>query len=424
MTAVSSTLRAAAAALLAAVCVWPAAVLAQTTRDAEARVLERFQAGDYQRAARLGLEALAHGSVSQELRFALANSLAWTGRYDAAIEQYQALLGTPYDNRARIGMASVMRWRGQADLAEPHYRAVLEREPGNEAARGGLALAGRDLRPALTARVSRMADNEDLSRNELGLNYRRWSEDRAWRFQVGTFGERNHSPTGNWSARGLDASVWGAGLPLAPLVEASLYDSDLRAARTFATVQLEPVRDRVRIRFGRVNWARLAFNAGAAADGLTARTLGLSANAEPGVGSVRARIDAYEVSDGNRVLDGEAQLTPWWQPLPYGVKWFGGVYARDAERADPRYWSPDPAYGVAFIGVQRGWYFERTDLTASVRRGFAFTETARNAWSFGLSTRHWLRAGFAVGLEAWAVDAPRPNPYRLYQVAAFVQQLW
>lgn len=390
----------------------------------EREALERYHAGDYEAVARIGLDALAKAPSSHELRFAVANSLAWTGRYQGAAQQYRALFGTPYDSRARVGLGNVMRWSGQADLAEPHYRAVLDRDPGNEDARSGLALAGRDLQPAVTLRLSRMADNEDLSRNELAVGYRLWSADRAWRLQLGALAERNRSPLRNWSAGGVEFSLWAPQLPLAPMIETALYDSELRPVQSFAVLQLEPVRERARVRFGRVNWARLAFNAGAAADGLTAGTIGMNGNVELGLGSLRGRLDAYEISDGNRVLDGELQVNPWWQPLPYGLKWLGGVYGRDAKRTDPRYWSPDPAYGLAFLGLQRGWYAERYDVTAAVRRGFAFTDTARNSWSASLSARYWLLASLALGVEGWAVDSPRPSPYRLYQIAAFVQQLW
>jgi hypothetical protein len=96
---------------------------------------------------------------------------------------------------------------------------------------------------------------------------------------------------------------------------------------------------------------------------------------------------------------------------------------RAADRADPRYWSPDPAYSVAFIGLQRHWSFERGELTASVRRGVSLSSTAGDSWSGGVNGRIWLRADLALGLEAWIVDAPRPGSYRMHHVGAFLQQL-
>jgi tetratricopeptide (TPR) repeat protein len=388
-----------------------------------APALERYGAGDYDAAARLGLRVLPQAPDRPGLRFAVANSLAWTGRYDGATEQYRELFGTVYDARARIGLANVLRWRGQADLAEPYYLEALAREPGHEEATQGLTLARRELRPTLTLRSTRTADNQDVRRDELLLSYRRWSDDRNWRFELGALGGRHRSPAGAWTPRGVLASAWATRLPLAPQIEAAYYDSDVRGARLFATLQIEPIRGHLRIRAGRVSWGRTAFSPGAAADDLSAGLLGLFAESDTGIGGLRGRLDYYDISDGNRVLDGEAQLTPAWQPLPGRLIWFGGLYAREAEREDPRYWSPRPAYALAFLGLRRDWSFERSDLNASVRRGFGRSSTAGDSWSVGVSGRHWLTNELAVGLEAWAVDTPRPGNYRMHHVGAFVQWL-
>jgi len=52
------------------------------------------------------------------------------------------------------------------------------------------------------------------------------------------------------------------------------------------------------------------------------------------------------------------------------------------------------------------------------------SETAKASYSAGLSARRWLAHELALGVEAWFVDAPRPSPYRLYQLATFLQLLW
>ena len=51
-----------------------------------APALERYEAGDYDAAAKLGTEALQSVPGQHGLRFAVANSLAWTGRYEPALE--------------------------------------------------------------------------------------------------------------------------------------------------------------------------------------------------------------------------------------------------------------------------------------------------------------------------------------------------
>lgn len=384
-----------------------------------APALERYEAGDYREAARLGSETLQGSPQQHALRFAVANSLAWTGRPGPAMEHYRALFGTPYENRARLGMADILRWRDRPDQAEGLYLDVLERDPVSAEAKAGLALARRDLRPAVTLRLAQTEDSENLARDEISLSYRRWSADRAWRLEVAALRDKYQSPFGDAAERSLQASVWARRLPLSPRFEASFYDSDL-----FGVVQIEPLTDRLRIRLGRVNWARMAFNAAAVAAGLKADTVGLFGEAHFRIGTVLARLEHYDISDGNRILDGEVQMTPVWQPLPWGLEWFGGIYGRNAEREDPRYWSPRPAYGLAFAGVQRGWHYERMDLRASVRGGLGFTDTAKSSWTLSLSGRYWLNSDIAIGLEAWTVDAPRPADYRMQQVAAFVQHLW
>lgn len=408
-----------AAALAFWLLVFPVAAAAQGA-------LERYGAGDYAAAARLGVKELAQSSGPQadELRIAVANSLAWTGQYEPAMEQYRRLFGTSYDSQARVGYANVLRWRGQADLAEPYYREVLGREPNNEEARRGRELGERDLRPALTARVTRTADNQGAALNEAGLAFRYWTRDLAARWDMGVLGGRFDTPQGSFSPHALQASLWLPRTRFAPKLEAFAYDNGAINTRLFGALQLEPVRERFRLRLARVDWGRQAFSGAATRDGLTAGMLGLFADVPTGLGAVRGRLDAYRVSDGNRILDGEAAITPAWQPLPWQLQWSTGVTARRAEHEDPRYWSPTPAYGVAFIGLQRGWYLHRFDFTASARRTFAITETAKDGWAAGLNGRFWVTRGVAVGLEAWTVKAPRPTPYALHQVSAFVQQLW
>ena len=385
-----------------------------------APALQRYEAGDYDAAARLGLEALERTPEHQGLRFAVANSLSWTGRYDEAAPHYRALLGTPYDARARVGLGNMLRWRGQAHLAEAHYREVLAREPGQPDAVEGVALAARELRPALTLRASSTED-DGLQRDEAALAYRHWSADRRWRLEGGVLAARERSALGRGSPGGLFASAWSPALPLAPRLDALYYDSAASDARLFGTLRIEPIRDRLLLSLGRLDWGRVAFSA--AADGITARTAGLAAEGPTRLGVARARLDLYDLSDGNRIVDGEAQLTPRWQPLPWRVTWFGGLYGRHAEREDVRYWSPRPAYELAFVGVQRHWSADRLEVSASLRGGVGLTSSAGDSWSAGADARYWLRRDLAVGVEAWSVEAPRPASYRMQHVGAFVQQL-
>jgi tetratricopeptide (TPR) repeat protein len=385
-----------------------------------APALEAYEAGHYYKAARLGRDALrSEAARSTALRYAVANSLAWTGRYDAALDDYRALLGTDYDARAHIGIGNVMLWQGRPDAAEREFRAALERDPAVEDGAKSLEFAARELRPALGLRYVRTADNQHYTRDETWLSWRRWSDDRSRRYEVAILDEDNSAPAFSASREALQGSAWFVAAPLAPRIEATLYDD-----RVFGTLQVEPWRDHLRVRAGRVNWGRLAFSAAALADRLTANVLGAVAEARGVLGAVRLRADGYDISDGNRVYEGEAQVTPAWQPLPWRLEWYGGLFARRAEREDWRYWSPTPAYKLAFVGLRRGWYSDRNDLSVWARAGAGLSETAKASYSAGVSARRWLTHELACGVEAWFVDAPRPTPYRMYQLAAFAQLLW
>ncbi|HZD19444.1 MAG TPA: hypothetical protein VE325_02130 [Burkholderiales bacterium] len=391
-----------------------------TSDRSAAPALEAYEAGDYYKAARLGREALrGEGAGSAALRFAVANSLAWTGRYDPALEDYRALLGTDYEARARVGIGNVMLWQGRPDAAEREFRAALERDAAVEDGDKSLEAAARELRPALGLRLAHTADNQNFTRDETWLTWRRWSADRAWRLELSLLQDDNRAPSFSANREALQGSAWFPGAPLAPRIEAALYDDQL-----FGTVQVEPWREHVRVRAGRVNWGRLAFSAAALADRLTANVLGVTAEARGVLGAFRLRADGYDISDGNRVYEGEAQVTPAWQPLPWRLEWYGGLFARRAEREDPRYWSPTPAYELAFLGLRRAWYSDRNDVSVWARLGAGVSETAKASYSAGVSARRWLTREFAYGLEAWFVDAPRPTPYRMQQVSAFAQLLW
>jgi len=385
-----------------------------------APALEAYEAGDYYRTARLGRAALASEAAgSLALRYAVANSLAWTGRYDAALDDYRALFGTEYEARARVGLANIMLWQGRPDAAAREFRAALERDAAVEEGARGLEAASRELRTATGLRLARSADNQDFTRDETWLSLRRWQDERGRRYEIALLHEDNRSPTFSATREALQGSAFFGDAPLAPRIEAALYDDQL-----FGSLQVEPWRDHLRLRAGRVNWGRLAFSAAALADRLSADVLGVAAEYRGLPGAFRARADAYRISDGNHVYEGEAQLTPTWQPLPWRVEWYGGVFARRAEREDARYWSPQPAYQLAFIGVRRGWYSERNDISAWARVGAGLSETAETSYSAGFTARRWLTRAFALGAEAWLVDAPRPTPYRMHQASAFAQLLW
>src|SRR5207237_8898817 len=203
-----------------------------------APALEAYEAGEYYKAARLGREALRGESAgSAALRYAVANSLAWTGRYDPALEDYRALLGTDYEARARVGIGNVMLWQGRPDSAEREFRAALERDAAVEDGQHSLELAARELRPALGLRFARTADNQHFTRDEAWLTWPRWTADRSRRYELRVLGQHHAAPAFSTKREALQGSAWFVAAPLAPRVEAALYDDQV-----FGTLQLEPWR--------------------------------------------------------------------------------------------------------------------------------------------------------------------------------------
>ena len=393
--------------------------LAATTAE---QFRQQFDGADYSRAARTGAHLLAERPDDRPLRLEVANALAWSGRYDAAIGQYEKLFGTDLDSAARLGVANIQRWRGMADVAADTYEAVLRKDPGNADARAALALAGRDLRAATTFRVAGASTSSQFDRLEGTVSHRWWTRDRFARLEVGGTAQRNDSPADRVTRRELSANVFLPGLPLSPRLDVSWVSGE--RDRTFGRVGLELVRDRFGVRFGRIDWGRAALDMQALRDGLTAGSAGGWANFSTVAGEVRARADGYSISDGNKVLEADLRLLPVLQPIPGRIQWFVGGYWRKADRNDPRYWSPAHPYSVVNLGVQRGWYGERHDVFVSVQRGFSMSNEARSGWSVSGNGRWWIAPDTALSAEVSWSDTPRPNPYRQRQVAVSLQQLW
>ncbi len=420
-------LRRAAGALAAlALAVWgalaPEPAQAADAVDSAERFRQRYEAADYSAAARHGARALVDRPSDHTLRLNVANSLAWSGRYDAAIEQYERLYGTDHDTAARLGVANIQRWRGMADVAAGTYEAILRQHPGHDEARQALVLAGRDLRAATTLRVGTANTSRDFDRLETTVSHRWWTPGRVARLEVAATGRRDEMPDARAHRQELAASAFLPGLPLSPRVDVSWVNGD--RDRWFGRVGVEIVRDRIGLRYGRLDWGRAALDLQALRDGLTAGTAGGWVNIGTPLGEVRSRADGYSVSDGNRVYEADLRLLPALQPLPARLQWFVGAYWRKADRNDPRYWSPAHAYTLANIGLQRGWYGERHDVFMSVQRGIALSDEARHNWSVSANGRWWVGPDTAIAAEASWSDSPRPNPYRQRLFAVSVQQLW
>ena len=146
----------------------PTSGLAAPADDA----IQAFQKDDYYNAAAIGSVALAQSPQNHALRLVVANSLSWTGRYEAAIAQYEMLFGTDLEAAGRVGIGNIFRWRGMIPAAAAMHERAVSLAPQSKDAAIALALTARELRPATTLRLLHFDDNLKYERNELQFSQR------------------------------------------------------------------------------------------------------------------------------------------------------------------------------------------------------------------------------------------------------------
>ncbi len=108
-------------------------------RLAEASAL-LADASTYDAAAELYREVLSDDPDHTEARTWLARVLAWQGRYEESLEQYDALVereGAP--ETVQVERAEVLSWAGRYGSAESAFRRILQRDPADARAARGLA---------------------------------------------------------------------------------------------------------------------------------------------------------------------------------------------------------------------------------------------------------------------------------------------
>jgi hypothetical protein len=377
-------------------------------------ISQAFDRGDYRSVAVQGARALAADPKQDRLRMQVANSLAWTGRYDAAIVQYEKLVGTEFERDAQVGIGNIMRWRGRPEVAQTYFQQVLAKQPTHGEANKAMALLSRDLSPALTLKLVDAADNGKFARRDLSVQWRRWTDDRRFRTELGIVAGGDTFTGGSQVFRGVSGAVaapkwWGA-----PKLDLAYHDNYKRG--WFGGLELEPMRafapELLVLRAGKVDFGRQVFNQKAPALGLSASRLGASSRLETGVANIAARVDFYRISDDNRLIDGELKVTPHWQPLPFGVLADVGLYARKTDKISPDYWSQTNTYALATLGLRRAWYFDTSEFSLGLQQGIRLTDEARNTLSFSAGAKVWVMEDLALGLDLYLSKSPRPGDYR------------
>jgi tetratricopeptide (TPR) repeat protein len=402
----------------------------------------RFDAGDYRGALKPGAVALAQSPDDGKLRLSVANALAWTGRYDAAVEQYERLVRNPeFSNAAKIGMANVLRWRGAPQAAMPLLdqasRSDVNSTDVSQSLKQSQLQNQRELRANTGVKFGRASDSTGLQRIDLQASQRLWQTEsffgRPIRWDLAALVGRdtkagltlNHREV----ALGIGilpmgvgpraASQWGKDGGVRLEVSAQ---NDLKT-KVFGRAHVDLLGDGLSFRAGRVNWGRQAFSLAALQAGLTANQLGVSSTINADWLQFKGRVDSYTVSDTNRVIDAELGFVPGWQPLPGSVQWFTTIAHRKASRVEANYWSPKN-YTTAVLGVKRSWYFDQGELNASLGRSFALSADAKNGFVIAANGKVWVGRDTSLALDLWASDSPRVGTYRYNYVGVSINQLW
>lgn len=403
------------------------AVSAAASPAAVATSARAYEQANYAEAARLGLIELQREPRDHELRLRVANSLAWTGQYGQAIQQYGLLADTPLAPSASIGMANVHLWSGRPHLADPLFRRVLSLDPVNSDAQQGLASAQRQLRPRTTVRGAWLDDSSQVERSTALLAHRWRDAGLTQAFEVsGESVDESRSPGGPaLRPRKLSFGYQNLALPFAPKLQLT-SDSGVKSS-VFANLGLQLAEGAVTVELGRVNWGEIAFDPRARRDGLAARRVGVAGRVDSSIGAFSGSGAYFAVSDGNRVQEFNAQYTPAWQPFPAatGVRAFVGAYGRKAERRDPRYWSPASGYYVGQIGLSLNRSAADWDLSAEVKRSQRIGGEGAPGWTVGLGGTRWLSRDWAVRIEGFHIETRRDDSaYRSKSIAVSIDRVW
>ncbi len=378
-------------------------------------------AGKYQEAGTAGMALMGREKVDPALQLQIANALAWTSRLDEAVQAYKGLLDGEHADAAKVGTANVLRWRGRDAEAAPLYRAVLAKSPADAGALEGLDLAMRELRPRTTLVLGAQEDSGQMERQSASVQ-QRWRDGpqgHLVELEAGTV--RDSLPSTDASQRELTLRYHAHSLPWTPVFEGSAATG----AGLFGGVRVKPLGGETVLEVARVNWARLATNPNGLQKGLSATLLGGETGRATVAGQVTARLQNYDISDGNRITTASLRLASAWRPLGKSIKPFAGIEVRDAAFNTPDYWSPAIGSGVAYAGLQAEAGNSTWNAFASAQAGARLYGDAGTSWSLALGGRRWITSDLAVAFSLWSMASQRDNAaYRAKSGSVSVEKLW
>jgi tetratricopeptide (TPR) repeat protein len=397
---------------------------AKTWKPEEQHILDLSAKGDYRGAGSAGQALLAKEKPDDELVLAIANALAWSGRGNEAIPVYKRLEGGAYAHDGAVGRANLIRWSGRDDLAVPLYRQVLAAESAHPGALEGLEMAVRELRPKTTISIGAAEDSNPMKRRSATINHRWRDASGANAMEIELSGVRDRLPDAQASQAEVTLRYRALGLDLKPSFELSLPNGEQRTL--FGKVGIRPSQHPdTLIEAGRVNWGRMAFNANALAQHMTANHIGLEAADDFFFGRLSGRADFYDLSDGNRIATGSVRLIGSWRPLGPYIKPYIGIETRDAGFHSTNYWSPEQGYGSMYTGLQGDWGAADWNLYAAAQVGFRLWGEAARSWAVNAGGKRWLSNDLALSMNLWALDSWRDNAsYRAKAVNVHLEKLW
>jgi tetratricopeptide (TPR) repeat protein len=364
---------------------------------------------------------LLDSEYAVDARLGMANGYAWSGRLADAIPHYRAVVGGPKGDEAKLGLANALLWMGRADQAMPLFKELRAAHPDTDVGVEGSIFASRALRARSSFGFNYAHDNSPTTRTEPYASHTWRDASNTWIFGVEASGGHDWNSNLNLDRREYGLRVEKVDIPFAPRVVLSRQTEPEK--RTFAELRLQATDWPLYVYAGRVNWGKLAFTVPALDAGLTARHFGVEGRYPTTFGELRGFANDWEISDDNRIANAQIRLTSNWRPFGREIKPYIGAEWRDAERTDPRYWSPR-RYGLGFVGVEATWDSLNYTVSGLVQGGFKLAGEASASWAANLLVKRWITEDWAVGATLYALGGTRESKYRARGANLLLEKLW